>query len=113
MTKFVADQRVLFQDMEIHGFPTHFHAGSWGDDVRVMHLNARDENGKIKPITGTILRATHTDENGNVTYSFRPDGWPEDDHGFVGIQLDEMYFTPLLTDDVLPGTITDRMGNKL
>lgn len=113
MAKFESGQRVLFQDKENPWISTWFHAASWGDNVRVMHLNARDENGKIKPITGTILRVTHTDGDGNVTYAFRPDGWPDEDNGFGGCQLEEKYFTPLLTDDVLPGTITDRMGNKL
>lgn len=113
MPKFNPKDRVIFQDRENPGFPTWFHAASWGDNDKVMHLNARDEAGRIKPITGTILRVVHTDDEGNVTYGFQPDGWPEENHGFTGCQLDEKYFAPLLDDRILPGTITDRMGNKI
>ena len=114
MTKFHNGQRVVFQDVNLPGYPAWFHAASWGDPVKVMHLNARDNAGRIKPITGTILRVAYVDEEEEiVTYGFRPDGWPEKDNGFTGFQIDEEYFSPLLTDEVTPGTITDRRGKPI
>lgn len=111
MAKFKAGERVVFLDKENTFIPSKFHAASWGDNHLVMHLNARDENGKIKPITGAILRIAHTDKNGNVTYSFQPDGWPQE-AAFAGFQMDEEYFSALLDGLYLPGTITDKSGNK-
>lgn len=112
MSKFNPGQRVIFQDVQNPNYPNSQHFASWGDNERVMLLNAKDENGSILPVTGTIVRLVHTDDEGNETYSFTPDGWPEGTN-FYGCQIPAKYLSPLEDDRILPGTITDRMGRKL
>jgi len=112
MQQFQPGQRVIFQDVPHPKHPNAPHFASWGEDGRVMLLNAQDENGNILPITGTIVRLTYVDDNGNESYSFIPDGWPQGTN-FFGCQIAARYLSPLDDGRVLPGTITDRMGRKI
>lgn len=105
MTKFHPGERVLFTSHEVRGIPSHFHAASFGDAHRVMHLSARDPQGKIVPITGTITRIAFVDTNGIATYSFRPDGW-DDSNGYSGFQISESFLSPLTDPELfMPGAI--------
>lgn len=103
--KYQAGQRVLFTSREVPGLPSNFHAASFGDSARVMHLNARDSSGKIIPITGKIVRVVFTDHQGDTTYLFQPDGW-DDSFGYLGFQIGEAFLSPLADPNTyLPGKI--------
>lgn len=95
MSKFVEGQRVLYTS-------------------QVMHLNAKDEQGKIKPITGTLGKETFR-EMDETWFDFFPDGWVTPPSGWPrGFQNSDKYLQALEDETlVLPGTITDRTGKPV
>ncbi len=103
MARFSPGERVLFQSIEICGIPSSFHAASVGDRHRVAHLNARDDSGAIKPITGTVLRIAHEDKDSGVTYVFQPDGW-DVSNGVNGFEIGECYLHDLPDEGIHPVT---------
>jgi len=112
MAKFTVGQRVLFTSPP-HNLDAWFHAASMGNGDVVMHLNARDENGKVKSITGEIA-AIIPQGDGSLMYDFYPDGWIVPASGWPrGFQAQESWLQALEDDTlVLPGTITDKTGHK-
>lgn len=74
-----------------------------------MWLNAKDENGRIKPITGEVHYPTGTQQlDGEYWYDFFPDGWVLPESGWPrGFQAPEEHFQELGNpDEYLPGTVT-------
>lgn len=103
MARFSPGARALFRSMEIPGIKSAFHAASIGDHPRVAHLNARDDSGAIKPITGTVLRVVHEDKDAGATYVFQPDGW-DVSNGVTGFEIGERYLDDLPDGVILPVT---------
>lgn len=105
MSKFRVGQRVLYTSPQNQEFPSWSHLASMGY-AGYMILNARDEQGNTKPITGTILKEIG-EPDGSTSYDFAPDGWIKPDSGWpLGFQAGEEYFSELDDPDlVLPGTI--------
>lgn len=114
MPNYQKGQRVLYTSPgEMPGYA--FHAASMGGDL-VMHLNARDENGDIKPISGRLLTDGQADQGGHVYYDFAPDGWIcGNKSGWPGgFQVYERDLRPLAEDaPEQKGTITDRLGRPV
>lgn len=111
--KFEIGQRVIYTSPGNPKIDFGFHVADMGQKDWVMHLNAKDENGKIKPITGTIKSITK-DQNGDIYYGFAPDGWqPFSVASPTGFQAPEKHFKPLTDESlVLPGTIVRRDGSN-
>lgn len=105
MSKFKAGDRVIYTSPQHEDVPTWSHLASMGY-AGYMILNARDENGDTKPITGTILKVIG-ERDGSTSYDFAPDGWIKPESGWPqGFQAGEQYFSELDDPDlVLPGTI--------
>lgn len=110
--RFKPEQRVKYISPQTPWFPERFHAADMGGRL-VMHLNARDEWGTTKPITGTILKAI-TEPDGSHVYDFMPDGWILPESGWPrGFQAPEKDLYELDDpNEYLPGTITDRAGKE-
>lgn len=108
---FYVGQRVIFEDREAP-IATWFHATSTGIKGLVMHLNHKDEAGRVKPITGRVLKID-VDPHGNVDLVFQPDGWPAglDTQGFHG---DSKYFKAYPEESLAwPGVLTNQVGMAL
>lgn len=91
-----------------------FHCASMGNQAAVMHLNARDEKGRIRPITGTVTSIPLPGIDGTIYYDFTPDGWILPPSGWPrGFQVGEKDISPAADDEYLPGTITDSLGKPL
>ena len=114
MSKFSVGQRVLYTSPPA---PSHIsswlHVASMGNQL-VMHLNAKDEVGRIKPITGTVEKVL-SENDGSFFYDFYPDGWITPESGWPrGFQCPEKHLQALKDDTlVLPGTITDGVGKPI
>jgi len=110
--KFKEGHRVLYRCPENPDFPSAPKFSSMGNAPYVMHLNARDEEGQIKPITGVILRVARPDSDGTINYDFRPDKWLLPMGSWpAGFQVPEWQLIELTDPElVLEGTITDRQG---
>ena len=108
--KFKVGQRVIYTSPENYKNESWFHAVSMGGD-EVMHLNARDEKGKIKSITGTVI-AIKAYNQLETWYDIAPDGWILSESGWPrGFGCAENELRALNDPDfTLPGTITDRRG---
>lgn len=112
--KFEPGQRATYTCPENPRNPKAPKFASMGNTPLVMHLNARDEHGTIKPITGTIRKFMWEDVGGEY-YAFSPDGWQAPDEGtIVGFVTNEKELRLLKDDSLyLPGTITDRLGRPI
>ena len=109
--KFGVGQRVVYKSPDDGS--GRFHVASMTGTL-VMHLNARDEHGNIKPITGTILRVLPNCDQA-PDYDFAPDGWISNPSGWpMGFQAPEENLVEMQDESLrMPGTITDRMGNPV
>jgi len=104
MAKFQPGQRVVYTSPQHPDFPGWQSLASMGY-AGYMLLNARDEHGNTKPITGTIRKAIR-DGDGSTTYDFEPDGWVTPERGWPrGFQAPEECLKELDSDLELPGTI--------
>lgn len=114
MPKYNVGQRVLYTSPPMGRWSFRFHVASMGNQAAVMHLNARDEQGRIKPITGTILKVI-PQPDGSAAYDFAPDGWILPASGWPkGFQASEKDLAELNDPHLtLPGTLTDRNGRPL
>lgn len=109
--KFKVGQRVVYKIPENRQGSVFASMG--GDGSRVMHLNAKGEDGLNKPITGTILKVV-PDNRGDFDYAFAPDGWITPESGWPnGFMAFETYLTAWKHPGSLPGTITDKSGNPI
>lgn len=114
MNKYNVGTRVLYTSPENHKIKNWFHAASMGNHPGVMHLNARDAQGRIKSITGVVGKVMGN-QDGTTDYDFYPDGWVTPESGWPrGFQVPETSLK-LLEDEslVLPGTLTNRLGEPL
>lgn len=108
--KFDIGQRVIYTSPSRNSF----HAASMGQPDIVMHLNAVDEHGKIKPITGTIISVKRWNRK-EIHYGFRPDGWqPFSENSADGFVARETELEELNDESLtLPGTLVRRDGKPM
>jgi hypothetical protein len=114
MAKFQVGQRVMYVSPPApFKVPNWFHAASMGRHG-YMHLNAKDEGGQTKPITGTIGKVLPQND-GTIMYDFFPDGWITPEAGWPrGFQCEEINLYAMKDETVvLPGVITDGVGRPL
>lgn len=104
MPKFKENERVVFTDRPNKQVPNWSHMASMGNEG-YMILNAKDEGGRIKPLTGTILKVIQ-EPDGSTTYDFAPDGWKTPPSGWPrGFRAEEKYLSKCPPELHLPGTI--------
>jgi len=108
--KFDIGQRVIYTSPSRNSF----HAASMGQPDIVMHLNATDERGRVKPITGEIISIKKWNEP-EAHYGFRPDGWqPFSENSPSGFVTPEKYLRELTDESLtLPGTLVRRDGKPM
>ena len=114
MNKFTVGQRVLYTSPDNTFIASWFHVASMGNGELVMHLNAKDEQGRIKPITGKIGKVL-PEHDGSTSYDFFPDGWIVPASGWPrGFQCPEEQLQALVDPGlVLPGTLTNKLGKNV
>lgn len=107
---FRVGQRVLFQSRSAR----YFHAASMGLKGVVMHLNAKEEDGTVKPISGRVIGLEYGLE-GRLYISFRPDGWLLEESVFPrGFQMDKSYFRDYPEEEPeMAGTIIGQNGRAV
>ena len=111
---FTEGQRVLYRHRVNPKFPSQFVAASMGGGL-VMHLSARDEQGRIKAITGVIGKVIHLPD-ASERYDFYPDGWKcQNERGWPrGFECAGEDLATLEDESLyLPGTITDPLGRSV
>lgn len=88
MGKFAKGQRVLYTSQHIDWVPYGSHRASMGNNGYML-LDVLGEDGKIQPISGTILGELPLPD-GSIVYGFAPDGWLSPAKGWKpGFQVDE------------------------
>lgn len=109
MDKFQTGDRVLFTDVLNQKLPSSKHMASMREHY--IHLNATDESGRVKPISGTIVRVSDRDIANKITYYiFRPCNW--DSPSFSGFEVDGRRLKKYNGPD-LPGPITNGQGQPI
>lgn len=111
---FVLTQRVIFRDRENPVIPTQKHM-IWMVENRYGLLNARDEHGVIKPITGMIVRVENiwsVSWEGIVTeYIFRPDGYESE--SAIGFEVPQDCLSEYSDSMEFPITVVNGLGEPI